>query len=218
MPRPAPSCAPSIRPGNVGQHEVARGRAHHAEVGVQRREGIVGDLRLGGAHRGQEGRLAGVRQADDAGIGDQLQPQPDGQLLAGLARVGAARRLVGRRLEMRVAEAAVAAPGDAGAVAGLDQIGQQRLLVLGQHLRARRHRDHHVLAGGAGAVLAHAAAAALGLEVLAVAVVDQRVEVGDALHPHVAALAAVAAVGAAELDELLAPERDAAVAAVAGRM
>ena len=54
------------------------------------------------------------------------------------------------------------------------------------------------------------ARAVLGLEVLLIAVVDQRVEVGDALDPDVAALAAVAAVGAAELDELLAPERDAA--------
>ena len=37
-----------------------------------------------------------------------------------------------------------------------------------------------------------------------------------ALDDHVAAAAAVAAVRPAELDELLAPERDAAVAAVAG--
>ena len=66
------------------------------------------------------------------------------------------------------------------------------------------------------AVLAHAAAAVLGLEVLLVAVVDQRVEAVDRLRDHVAALAAVAAVRAAELDELLAPERDAAVPAVAG--
>ena len=67
------------------------------------------------------------------------------------------------------------------------------------------------------AVLAHAVAAALGLEVLLVAVVDQRVEAVDRLDNDVAALAAVAAVGPAELDELLAPERDAAVAARAGR-
>ena len=118
---------------------------------------------------------------------------------------------------MRIAEAAVAALGDAAPLAGSISSASTRLLVLGQHLGAGRHLDHDVLAGRAGAVLAHAAAAALGLEVLAEAVVDERVEVGDAFHPHVAALAAVAAVGAAELDELLAPERDAPVAAVAGR-
>ena len=51
--------------------------------------------------------------------------------------------------------------------------------------------------------------AGLGLEMLLVAVVDQRVEPVDAFGPDVAAAAAVAAVRPAELDELLAPERDA---------
>ena len=91
---------------------------------------------------------------------------------------------------------------------GFDQIGEQRLLVLGEDLRAGRHLDDAIGAVRAGAVLAHAVAAALGLEVLLVAIVDQRVEVVDALDPDVAALAAVAAVGSAELDELLAPEAD----------
>ena len=53
------------------------------------------------------------------------------------------------------------------------------------------------------------------LEMLLVAVVDQRVEVVGRLDDDVAAAPAVAAVGAAELDELLAPEADAAGAAVA---
>ena len=66
------------------------------------------------------------------------------------------------------------------------------------------------------AVLAHTAAAVLGLEMLLVAVIDQRVETLDRQRDHVAALAAVAAARAAELDEFLAPERDAAVSAVAG--
>jgi hypothetical protein len=33
--------------GNVGENEFARVDAHDAEIGVQRRERIVGDLRLG---------------------------------------------------------------------------------------------------------------------------------------------------------------------------
>ena len=58
--------------------------------------------------------------------------------------------------------------------------------------------------------------AGLGLEVLLIAEVDQGVEPGGAFDHDVAAPAAVAAVRAAELDELLAPERDAARPAVAG--
>src|SRR3546814_10932549 len=46
--------------------------------------------------------------------------------------------------------------------------------------------------------------------------VDQGVEVLRRLQPHAAAAAAIAAIGPAERDELLAPETDAAVAAVSG--
>ena len=54
------------------------------------------------------------------------------------------------------------------------------------------------------------------LEMLLVAVVDERVQPVDAFRPDVAATPAVAAVGAAELDELLAAEGERAVPAVAG--
>src|SRR5205807_624488 len=67
-----------------------------------------------------------------------------------------------------------------------------------------------------GAVLAHAAAAVLGPEMLLVAVIDQGVEAVDRPRHHVPALAAVPAVGTPELDEFLPPERDTAVPAVAG--
>ena len=117
---------------------------------------------------------------------------------------------------MRVAEAAVAALGQHDAIADLGEVGDHGLLVLVEYLRADRHLQHHVFAAGAVAVLAHAADAGLRLEVLSVAVVDQGVEPVDGLDHDVAAAAAVAAAWAAVLDELLAPERDAAVAAVAG--
>jgi len=50
---------------------------------------------------------------------------------------------------------------------------------------------------------------------LTVAVVDQRVEVVDAFHPHVSAFAAIAAIWPSELDELLAPKRHTAGPAIA---
>ena len=56
------------------------------------------------------------------------------------------------------------------------------------------------------AIAAAAVHAGLRLEMLLVAIVDQRVEAVDALDPDVAAAAAIAAVRAAELDEFLAPE------------
>ena len=76
-------------------------------------------------------------------------------------------------------------------------------------------RSDDVVAALAGAVAAHAVLAGLGLEVLLVAEVDQRIEAVDAFEHDVAALAAVAAVGAAEFDEFLTPERDGTRPAVA---
>ncbi len=117
---------------------------------------------------------------------------------------------------MRVAEAAVAAQRQPRPVARLGEVGQQRLVVLGEDLRARRHLQRDVVAAGAGAVRARAVFAAPGFEMLLIAEVDQRVEIVHTLRPDVAALAAVTAVGAAVFDELFTPERDAAIAAVAG--
>ncbi len=129
---------------------------------MQGGEGIVGDLRLGGGDGGQQGRLAGVGQADEADVGDQLQAQPDPQLLAGPAGFGVARRAVGGGFELGVAAAAVAALGEHGLLARVGQVGEHRLLVLGQDLGADGDLDDQGLAGGAAAVLAHAVVAAFG--------------------------------------------------------
>ena len=182
----------------------------HAEIGMQRRERIIGDLRLRRGDGGQEGRLAGIGQADQAGIGDQLQPQPDPALHALEAGIGAARRLVGRGLEMGVAEAAIAALGQQDLLAGRVRSAISVSLSSSKICVPDRHLQRDVVALAAGQVAAHAVHAGLGLEMLLVAIVDQRVEAVDAFGPDIAAAAAIAAVGAAELDELLAPERDGA--------
>ena len=107
-----PACphdAPSIRPGMSAITNSRVVDADDPQIGVQGREGIIGDLGAGIRHRRQEGRLAGIRQAQQTGIGDQLQPQPQGALDPGLAGIGSARRLVGRGLEVQVAPAAIAA-------------------------------------------------------------------------------------------------------------
>src|SRR5262249_28366416 len=122
----------------------------------------------------------------------------------------------GRGLVMRVAEAAVAAPGQYDTLPGPGKIGYQRLDVVLENLRADRNLEHDVGGGRAGAILAHAVLAVAGLEVLLVAIVDQRVEIADRFDPHTAAAAPIAAIGAAEFDEFLAAESHAARSAVAG--
>ncbi len=117
---------------------------------------------------------------------------------------------------MRIAEPAIAAFGEGEFFAKHGEIVDQRFAILVEYLCADRHLEHHRLAIGAMAVLAHAAGALLRLEVLLIAIVDQRVQSIDRLDDDVAATAAIAAARSAELDILLTPERHAAVAAVAG--
>src|SRR5690606_26172198 len=124
--------------------------------------------------------------------------------------------LVGRRLEVGIAEATIAPARNPRALAGLGHVRDERLTVLGQNLGSGRHLDDAVVTAGAGAIAAHAGNAVLGLEVLLIAKVDQRVQVLDALDPDVAALAAVTPVRTTELDELLAPETDASGPAIPG--
>jgi len=116
---------------------------------------------------------------------------------------------------MRVAEAAVAAFKQHVPLAGLLQVEQHLLVGFVENLGAGGNPQHHRFSGGAGAVGPHAVMADLRLEMLLIAVVDQRVEVGHGFDDHVAAAAAVAAVRPAILDEFLAPEADRAGAAVA---
>src|SRR5262245_15466156 len=118
---------------------------------------------------------------------------------------------------MRIAEAAIAAFGYRGTLAHFGEIGDERLAVFFIDLSADRHFENDILAIGAGAVLAHPVAAALRLEVLLIAVIDQRIEPVHGLDDHVATFSAIAAVRTAELDEFLAPERHAAIAARAGQ-
>src|SRR5437762_14324482 len=117
---------------------------------------------------------------------------------------------------MCVAEAAIAAFGEHELFAECGEIVDQGFAVLIKYLGADRHLEHDRLAIGAMAVLAHAVGALLGLEVLLIAIVDQRVQSIDHFDDDVAAAAAITAAGTAELNILLAAKRHAAVAAVAG--
>ncbi len=120
------------QPRQVGDDEAVVADLDRAELGLERGERVVGDLRPGARDAREEGRLAGVRQADQAGVREQLEAQPDPALLARRARRRAARRLVGRGLEAAVAEAAAAALGD--------HHGLARRQDLGQHGRRGRRR------------------------------------------------------------------------------
>ena len=199
---------------HVGHDEAAVvAQGHDAQVRRQRRERVVGDLRPRGRDARDERGLAGVREADETDVGQELELQPQLLRLAGHARVRAARRAVRGGREAGVAAAALAAGRDEDTLARLGQVGQldQLSAVLDDLVdhRADRHLQHEGLAVAAVPVRAHAVLAALRLEPLVEAVADERVHVGAGDEEDRAAVAAVAAAGPAAWHELLAAERDA---------
>ncbi len=116
---------------------------------------------------------------------------------------------------MGVAKPAVAAAQQHPALPRPGKVGDHRLAVLAEDLRPHRHAQHEFAAARAGAVAAGAAAPVRRAEMLLVTIVDQRVEIVLGDDHDSAALAAVAAVRATELDEFLAPKAHRAAPAVA---
>ncbi len=142
-------------------------------------------------------------------IGQQLQPQPDIHFFIGPARPMLGRRAVGRGLVRRIPTPAIAAFQEHDSLADFGQVKQQRaLFIVREHLRANRQLDDKVFAISAVPVTPHALNAALCLEMLGIAEVDQGIEASDGFKNDVAALAAIAAIGTAILDIFLAPETD----------
>ena len=169
----------------------------------------MGRARVSAASRDD---LPALGRPDEADVGEQLQPQLEPALLARQAVLGEARRLAGRALEARVAAPALAAVRDDQALPLDREVAEQRP-VLVAHLGADGHVDEQVLAVGAVTLRALAVPARAGAHVR---LVIESVEVahlarGD--EDDVTTARAVAAVGAALGDVLLAPEADAAVAA-----
>src|SRR5262249_24255326 len=152
---------------------------------------------------------------NNAGVGNQLQTQPDCELLTRLAGIGMARRTVGRALKMGVAETAVTAARDHRPLTHGAEVGQQCLAVFRIDLRSGRHLQHDVRALCPMSLLAHARATVLGFEGPLVAVIYKCVEAVDGRYDHATSFAAISSVRSAELDKFLPPERHAAVPAVA---
>ena len=212
--------------GNVDHHKRFELRdAHDAQLRLDCGERVVGDLRTRRAHDAEQRRLAGIRQADDAGVGEQFQFEFEFAAFAELAIVGEARRLPRRGREMLVAQAAAPAFGDAHLLVGDAQVGEQpphTAVAFEVQLDARDQRpdgDAHdqVVAGLTGFIGSLSGLAGFGPELFLIAEVDQRPEFGIGQQQHVAAAAAVAAGRSAFGHVLLTAPRDDSVAALAGR-
>src|SRR6056297_2295002 len=202
---------------NVGDDKAAsRLQADHAQVRVQGCKGIVGHLRPCLRYGRDQGRLSGVRKPQQADIGKHLEFEMERARLAGRTFGELSRCTVDGGFEMDVALAAGAAPGHQQPLAGLRDVAYDFIGLDIAHDGAQRNAHYDVFGRFAGSLPPLAGLAVAGLEHSGMAKVDQRVETGVCFHPDAAAVAAVAAVGTALRNVLLAPEAHAAVPAAAG--
>jgi hypothetical protein len=116
---------------------------------------------------------------------------------------------------MGVAKTAVTALKEYSPFAGTDEIGEHQPVIRVHDLSPRRDLQDKVLSIGAGPIAARPGFAVLGPEMLPVAVIDQCIEIVRGRKDDVAALAAIAAVGAAELDEFFTAKTGGTASAVA---
>src|SRR5687768_4368382 len=181
--------------GNVGDHErAALAQAGDAEIGLERRERIVGDPGTGRGEYGQQRALPRVRLAHEADIGNQLEDELDLAVFALFARLPLPRGLVRGGREARVAPSAAAAAGDQQPVAVAQHFTDQDIRRCVPDDGARRHGKRDVGCRCAGHGLALPVLRALGLPMVAIAVIEEGGEIRIALHVDTAAPAAVAAV------------------------
>jgi hypothetical protein len=82
--------------GDVRDREPDLPGLDHAELGHQRRERVVGDLRPGRGQRRDQARLARAGEADEADVRDGLELQRDVAVLPRLAEQREAGRLAAR--------------------------------------------------------------------------------------------------------------------------
>ena len=166
-----------------------------AQVGLERGEGVVGYLGLGGADDAEQGGFSRIGKSHESYVGQQFQLQDDGLLDACFAWLGKTGRLAGSGLEVLVAQATTSATQQAHDLPVLGHVTQKlsRLGII--HSGAAGHLDGAVLAVLACALVLTAGLAVGSEHVALILEVDKRPQVAVPLQEDVPATAAVAAVG-----------------------
>jgi hypothetical protein len=184
--------------------------------GHERRERVVGDLRAGRRHGGDERALADVGETDDADVCEELQLEAQIALFTRRARRGAPWRAIDAAFEARVAEAMKTALRHQQPRAVTDQVADQFLGIGVVDQGALGHSHDEVVGTLADAIRTLSGLAVGGAKQALEAEIDQRVQARIDFQVDAAAIAAVATVGATARNEFLTAKTQAAVTAVAG--
>ncbi len=203
--------ARDVRHGEIG----AVAHPHHAEVGLEGGEGVVGDLGPGRRHPRDEGALAHVGEPDQGHVGHQGQFEPVPLLVALLPLLGEGRGPAAVAEEGGVALPAPPALAGQPAVARAGQVDQGRPVGLpGSGADGNRHLE--VGATGPALLLAPAVTPVPTAAVGVVTEGEKGRLIGRGHQPHVPPAAAVAPVGATPVHVGLPPEGDRSGSPVTG--
>src|SRR3954470_12769978 len=186
------------QPRDVGDRRatlVEVAEIEHTEIRLERRERIVGDLRRSCGDCSEGAPLPRVRQADQADVCDEAELQADPCLGSRLALLGMLRSLVGRRLEMRVAEAASPPARDYRALADCDEIRDELPGLVEIDSSPGRDVEGQVLAGFAVPSRSRAPTAGRRTEVMPVVEVTKRRLTGIDAEVDRATPTSIAAIG-----------------------
>ena len=203
-------------PRDVGDGELPGvGPVHDAENRLERRERVVRDLRFRVRDAAQKRRFAGVGQARECRVDDELEPQFQVELVAGEAGLREARRLTRRRCEARVAATALPTSCGDDARVRRREVGDEPLGRV-EELCPDRNADLGVLPVRSVLLASASVPATTGLDMLDPPVGGEVAEARVYENDDVAAASTVSSVGTASRHVLLAAEAEATVAATAG--
>ena len=188
--------------------------SNHTEVGGERREGIVRDLRLCCGEAGDESGFSNVRESEQADVREQLELQPDLPLHPCGALRGLSRRPVPGGLETKVPRAAATSLGNDYPHAIVVEIGD-RVTALGiEYERAHGHDDLPMLTVSAVAIGALSVQTSLCFDDRLIAVLEQGVHRPVGADDDVSTMPSVTSARTATGGVLLSSEGDAPVSAV----
>ena len=214
-PEPVTQVRAFDQPGNVGHHERPILETHHAQIRFQGREGVIGDLRPRRRNPRYQSRFAGVREADQTHIGQELQLEPQPEIVAWPSGFVLRWSLVSRRRESRISSTAATALGHHESFTRSCEIVQQFASLGVVDDRPHRHRQLDGVTLATSSVRAFAVPAPFGLVFRIEPEMQQRVVVLACYHHYVSAPSAVAAARPPARNVFLTTERETAVAAIA---
>src|SRR5881394_359310 len=201
--------------GNVRDHErVEITEIDHAQMRFKRRERIISDLRLRRRHRGNERRLAGVRETNQPHVRQQLQFQLQLTFFTVAAFLVITRRAICRSRKVRIAKSAAATLRRLPALTVFGKVKQQFARYRIENLSSNRHADNDIIAFFSRSVAAFTVHAASSDVQRVVAQVQKRIHRFIGHQPHVAATSAVTSGWPTAGHELFAAKGSHAVSAV----